>query len=99
MQRLIDKIDQEYDRESGFLGQLRMGVFDEVGERRLLGLLASMDLGTGPIERRLVQLLWFMPIFIQWQKERFELNGGDAKRVEGTLNSVVSILEDVLGVP
>lgn len=99
MQSLIDKLDQEYDREVGFLGQLRMGLFDEVGEKRLLDLLASLDLGSGPIDRRLVQLLWFMPIFIQWQKERFELNGGDVKRVEGTLNSVVSILEDVVGVP
>ena len=99
MQGLIDKLDQEYDREVGFLGQLRMGLFDEAGEKRLLDLLASMDLGNGPVDRRLVQLLWFMPIFIQWQKERFELHGGDAKRVEETLNSVVSILEDVVGVP
>lgn len=103
LQELVEKLDLEYDRAGGFLGLLRTGVFDPQGASRLLGLLSSLELelelGDGPVDRRLVQLLWYMPIFLQWQKERFELAGGDVEAVESTLNEVLSILEGVLGVP
>lgn len=99
LQELIEKLDMEYDRSEGFLGLLRTGRFDPQGASRLLGLLSSLELGDGPVDRRLVQLLWYMPIFLQWQKERFALSGGDVEAVESTLNEVVSILENALGVP
>ncbi len=99
LQELVEKLDLEYDRSEGFLGLLRTGVFDPQGASRLLGLLSSLELGDGPVDRRLVQLLWYMPIFLQWQKERFEFSGGDVEAVESTLSEVVSILEGVLGVP
>ena len=99
LQELIAKLDLEYDRSKGFLGLLRTGTFDPQGASRLLGILSSLDLGDGPVDRRLVQLLWYMPIFLQWQRDRFALSGGDVAEVESTLNEVVSILEDVLGVP
>lgn len=99
LQELVEKLDLEYDRSEGFLGLLRTGVFDPQGASRLLGLLSSLELGDGPVDRRLVQLLWYMPIFLQWQRERFELSGGDVEAVESTLNEVVLILEGVLGVP
>jgi hypothetical protein len=98
-QEAIERLDREYDRSEGFLGRLRAGSFDPVGAERLLGVLSSLDLGEDPVDKRLVQLLWFTPIFMQWQKERFELAGSDVDAVESTLNQVVSILEEVVGVP
>lgn len=96
---LIKRLDLEYDRSDGFLGLLRTGEFDPRGAARLLELLRSLELGDGPVDRRLVQLLWYLPIFLQWQKERFALRGADTEPIEATMNEVVSILEDVLGSP
>jgi hypothetical protein len=80
---------------------LRTGVFSPSAAERLLGLLRSLELRDGPVDRRLVQLLWHMPILMQWQKERFMLAGAGAgaeeDAVETTLNEVVSILEERLG--
>jgi len=95
--KLIERIDMEYDLTEGFLGRLREGTFDPVGAQRLLGLLAALDLGDGPVDRRLVQLLWYMPLLMEWQKPR--LSADDAAAVEQTLNKVISTLERVLGVP
>jgi hypothetical protein len=94
---LIERIELEYDRSEGFLGRLRSGTFDPAGAQRLLGLLGSLDLADGPVDRRLVQLLWYMPIFMQWQKDR--LSEADATATKETLNEVMSILENVIGVP
>ena len=98
-EELIAKIDREYDRSEGFLGLLRAGVFDPEGASRLIDLLSSIDVGDGPIEKRLVQLLWYMPIFLQWQKERFVVHERDPEDVVSVMNEVVSTLERVLGVP
>lgn len=99
LEQLIDKIDQEYDRTTGFLGLLRQGTFDSQSSERLLDLLSSLELGNGPVDRRLVQLLWYMPIFLQWQIERFDASGRDAAPVRTVMNKVVSRLEVVIGVP
>jgi hypothetical protein len=97
LDELIERIDMEYDRSEGFLGRLRSGTFDPAGAQRLLALLGSLDLGAGPVDRRLVQLLWYMPIFMEWQKAR--LSASDAAETESTLNEVMSTLERVIGVP
>lgn len=96
---LIEELDAEYDRSVGFLGKLRFGVFDHEGASRLLGLLERIELDDGPVDRRLVQLLWFMPTFIQWQKERFSREGQDIVPIDDLLIRTVEILEEKLGVP
>lgn len=97
LDELIERIDLEYDRADGFLGRLRSGVHDPVGAARLLGVLRSLELDEGPVDRRLVQLLWYMPIFMEWQKARLSVS--DAAATEETLGEVMAVLEDVLGVP
>ena len=97
LENLIERIDFEYDRADGFLGRLRSGDFDAIAAQRLLRVLGSLDLGDGPVDRRLVQLLWYMPIFMVWQKDR--LSNADAAATEEVLNEVMSILERVIGVP
>jgi hypothetical protein len=94
---LIDRIDAEYDLEEGFIGRLRSGNYDQAGADRLLAVLSGLDLGDGPVDRRLVSLLWYLPLIIGWQLPR--VPKADVEKVESTLNKVVSILEAVLGVP
>ncbi len=96
---IVEKLEHEYDLAEGFLGLLRSGTFDPEGKERLLSILASLELGDGPIEQDLVRHLWFLPVFTQYQKERFEFDGGDSDAVDSTLTEVVNILIDVVGVP
>lgn len=96
---LVDRLTAEFDQPSGFLWLLRTGVFDPEGAARLLAHLAEISDDENPIDRRLVQVLWFMPVFLQWQKERFEGADRGAADVETTLNSVVTLLEQKIGVP
>jgi hypothetical protein len=94
---VTDLIDAEYDLEDGFVGRLRSGQYDQVGADRLLAALSALDLGDGPIDRRLVSLLWYLPLIIGWQLHR--VPEAEVGKVENILNQVVSILETVLGVP
>ncbi len=98
-QEIVERLDLEYDLSEGFLGRLRSGIFDPKGKERLLGLLNSMELENGPVDMSLVRHLWFLPIFIQWQKERFEYENRNAELVESTLTEVVNVLTEVVGVP
>ncbi len=94
---VIRALEHEYDRAAGFLGRLRSGEFDAVGGERLVALLRALDLPEGPVNRRVVQLLWMMPIFIEWQKPRVSQDHGAA--LEQIQNDVVTALEGVLGAP
>lgn len=67
--QLISDLEAEYDRSEGFLGLLRAGHFDSLARDRFLRLLQCIDLGTsGSIDRRVVALLWYVPLFMQWQE-------------------------------
>ena len=89
-------IDCEYDRETGFLGQLRTGEFDEARAGRLVGLLEQLEV-PDPVPLRLVQLVWMMPSFILWQVDRVESDARDD--VVALSNKIESILIKKLGAP
>ena len=85
--------------ESGFLYRVRAGAFDEKSGEEFLEMLRSMDLERETsVPVRLVKQLWFLPLFLEWQKERVEeLGSGPAfKRFR---NQLFSVLEDVVGFP
>ena len=103
-QELLDRLEAEYDRQDGFLGQLREGVLRSDDARRFLDLLEEIEIGESPVDVRLVRFLWFTPVFIQWQKERIELLAGtssavDPAAIEEILNHVISLFEERVGVP
>jgi hypothetical protein len=58
-----------------------------------------VDLEGESINRRIVSLLWYMPLFMAWQKDRVQEAGGDAAGLERAANEVQSIVERVLGIP
>jgi len=97
-QSLIRRIDKHYELESGFLGRLRSGAFDAIEAADLLAALRELDLGDEvDVNRRLVSLLWYMPLFIEWQERRVPESNQLALRT--VLNEVTTELERVLGVP
>jgi hypothetical protein len=96
--QLISALEAEYDQEEGFLGLLRGGHFDTRARDRFLRLLESMDLGqTELIDRRVVALLWYVPLFLQWQNRR--LDDEESAALQQVLDGVTNQLERILGVP
>jgi len=95
---LIAALEQEYDQEEGFLGLLRLGHFDSLARDRFLELLRSIRLEPSElIDRRVVSLLWYIPLLMQWQERR--LDADERTALQETLNAVTTELERVLGVP
>lgn len=73
MIQVQEALDAAWSDENGFLVQLRMGNFDSAKADALLTMLKRLDLGgSGPLERRVVSLLWYLPLFMSWQRERVE---------------------------
>lgn len=96
--QLISDLEAEYDQEEGFLGLLRSGHFDTLARDRFLSLLNSIETGRGEvINRRLVALLWYMPLFLQWQDRR--LDEEEKVALQQVTDQVTNRLEHILGVP
>jgi hypothetical protein len=97
---LINRLDDEWDQDDGFLGRLRAGLFDREGYERFLGLVRSIETKGDVFDRRLVELLWFVPLFMEWQTERLERTSGMSRDEFRTYkNEVVDLFFKVLGVP
>jgi hypothetical protein len=94
---VVDRIDAEFDRDEGFIGRLRDGRFDPEGARRLLSALNELPTGMESFDRRLVSLLWYLPLVIGWQEDR--VSPADRDKVRDILGAVIARLEAVLGVP
>jgi hypothetical protein len=97
---LISRLEREWDYSLGFFGRLRHGDFDPSGISRLVEIceLITPD-GGESINRRLVSLLWYMPIFMVWQRDRVREAGGDVTEFERATNRIQSMVEKVLGAP
>ena len=49
--------------------------------------------------RRLVSLLWYMPLFLTWQTERLRELGGDLGAYVHAVSSITNEIERILGTP
>ena len=96
--RVMANLEAAYDLEEGFLGLLRGGHFHSLARDRFLGLLQSIDLAPeDTIDRRQVGLLWYVPLFMQWQLER--LDDEEQALLRAAIDQVTNYLERILGVP
>ena len=100
-QELIDLLEKEWELDTGFLGRLRQGFFDEEGCRRCQATLERVVLEARAAEnlpRRLVSLVWYIPLFMTWQRARVRetVNPNEYERVT---NSFEAKVEEILGVP
>ena len=88
------------DSEKGFFWNLRQGNFDKVrGHRALSKIAAVPSLLDQPIPARFVSVLWYVPIFMQWQLDRVGKDGGDIAQYKAAINKFTSEIERVLGIP
>jgi hypothetical protein len=98
--KIISEIEAEWDLDDGFLGILRQGEFRENKFEHLMDLLKSITIEDELlINRRLVSLIWYIPLFMTWQQDYFIANNKDARNVIVATNTVVNTIEDILGVP
>lgn len=57
--------------EDGFLEALRRGVFDSARATEFLAGLGSKSIADDAlVPRRLLSLVWYLPLYLSWQKER-----------------------------
>lgn len=97
----ITLLDMEFEPNYGFFNAIRNeSVVDHQKVERYLKLLDSLEINE-LVERRLVRLLWSLPILLQWQVDRCERNGFKelAREIDGVLNKTFEILEEKMGLP
>lgn len=96
---LIQTLENAWDAD-GFLGRLRQGQLSPEEAERFLEVLSHIQIAKNDhIPKRLLFLLWYPPIFLAWQVERVKECGSARASYEHFCNSVLSVLEDSLGVP
>ena len=83
----------------GFLGDLREGNFEVNRAMQFSQELRARNIHGDCIPKRLASLIWFMPLFVKWQRERVVENGGNLEIFIKFENEISNIVMDLLGVP
>lgn len=94
------KQDLEKAWEDGFFFDLRYGRFNEKAYQQLkytFDTSAKEDIDVS--DKRLISLLWFIPLFISWQTERLEENGVSKSIISDISNYFYNQCEQILGLP
>ncbi|MFF3920383.1 hypothetical protein ACFYZB_44660 [Streptomyces sp. NPDC001852] len=99
MEELLELLDAAWDDESGFLGKLRSGQFDLDAGEAYVALLSQIPQPGEMIESRLVQLIWFAPMFIEWQMERAAHGADETRQLTRIATQVHEAVANVLGTP
>ncbi|MGI4742162.1 MAG: hypothetical protein ACRYG7_43955 [Janthinobacterium lividum] len=94
-----DELEAAWELETGFLGCLREGLFDPILYANFLATLRRIRLDEHALlPRRLVTLLWFIPLFMEWQTERVMANLS-LEEYQAVRTQVETQLERILGFP
>ncbi len=98
-QELIEQLESTWEVDTGFFYKLRQGIFDRKLYNEFLILLKTIDFEDEEmIVSRVVSLLWYIPLFMEWQKERVvkTINLGEYNILK---QNIENELERILGVP
>ncbi len=97
---LVELLEDAWSPPDGFLFQLREGTFNPNACDGFLQLLRSIhDQEFDSLPARVVSLLWYVPSFFSWQRERVVEAGGDISAFNRAEAAISSEIERVLGVP
>lgn len=96
----INAIATEWEPDVGFFWKARRGDFDKQGFTRTLGKLQSMTIDEdAELPRRLLSILWYIPLFMNWQIERVREAGGDEEEYGMAVAAATDEIERLLGTP
>jgi len=94
-----DELEAAWELDTGFLGCLRAGVFDPVLYADFLATLSRIHVEEHALlPRRLVTLLWFIPLFMEWQTGHIT-KSMPPKDYQAARTRVEAQLERILGFP
>jgi hypothetical protein len=99
IQELIEQLESTWEVDTGFFYKLRQGIFDRNQFNEFLVLLKTISFEDDEmISSRIVSLLWYIPLFMEWQKERVEktISLEDYNIFK---QNIESELERILGLP
>src|ERR1700734_3834223 len=96
---LTERLEHEWDVD-GFLWNIRQGRFSLDDGKKFLSFLKQIEIDdNAQIPKRLLSLLWYLPPFLEWQKERVGERSGNQAEYGRFVTEVYNALETVLGVP
>ena len=96
----LREIEDTWREPSGFFYRLRQGHFDEEAFSDGLVLLASLEQSEDEtISKRLVSLIWFIPLFMDWQTPRVIESGGSLETYRQAVIIARNQVERILGLP
>lgn len=99
IKQVIENLEKEWDI-GGFLENVRRGQFVASKGDRFLDLLDNIDLNNVDlVPKRLLSLIWYIPIFIEWQRDRVQETGHNVLKYDQFVTKVQNTLENVIGVP
>ncbi|WP_436992136.1 hypothetical protein [Streptomyces sp. enrichment culture] len=99
MEDLLELLDEAWDDESGFLGKLRSGEFDPDAGEAYAALLSRIPPVGETVSSDLVRLIWFAPMFIEWQVERAARSEEEARQLNRIATQVHEAVSEILGIP
>lgn len=97
---LIEELSRCWDLDDGFFGKLRQGVFDDNLYQDFLSLLRTISFEEDDelIPRGIVTNLWYIPLFMGWQKERVS-DKLPPESYEFKKTAIENELERIFGIP
>jgi hypothetical protein len=97
--KFIDHMEVEWD-EGGFFEKIRNGNYDSSRANYIIDLICSLETnGQDFLPKRLISLIWYIPIFLDWQVDRVTEQGGDTIAFDKFRTNILNKLQDALGVP
>jgi hypothetical protein len=98
--QVLEALDLAWDPEEGPLGKLRAGKYDPELAERYITLLNSIEVADGEsLHQDFVRLVWFAPLFTEWQIERAVKHGADQHAVSDFSDRVRERIMEILGTP
>lgn len=96
----IEALESEWSPDEGFFWRVRQGHFNPNDFERALKKVSAITIEEdAEVPRRVVSLLWYIPLFMQWQVERVQENKGDVKAYDVAITTMTNEIERLLGVP
>ena len=96
----IAELESEWSPEDGFFWQIRQGHFAADEFERAYRKVSSISISEdAEVPRRLVSLLWYVPLFMMWQTDRVCESNGDQLAYSKATAAMSKEIERLLGVP
>jgi len=98
-EQICEALDLEWSPGDGFFWQIREGRFPIQSFVRAFDRVSSISISEDAlIPRRVVSLLWYIPLFMDWQTERIREAGGDVDEFVRATSRMTAEIERLLGV-